>query len=860
MHVVVRLTLRLGTFCCILFICYLPFIAHMSDDEDLLDALLLSAAEAEVGVGPSTLPSSTSPPHTTPVVPSASSVAVSSVQVPPPSSRTAHSLWSVPVHLDPSVAALSPVKLEGGALSRPTIANSGSRTGANPPFPPRNLVSGSTIQPSQQPAAQTPIKSNSGFTAINGQSSTSLELAGRLTQSHAVKAEVRTETRSGIRVSRGTVFMDAVDPLFAEYQFVPIRQLPRLLQIGPSHSNHCTVGAVLSKGEPKVSTSKGGGSFAVLKLWSMSGPSGGDGQRPEILTVIVCDTLLTDAYRRIDTGSVLFVAGVDFLKSSAPTASSQPQQPASGAGVAIRVTQPQQLRVLGHAFDLGPCKGVNRATTEPCRVLVNRAESEYCSFHVGDLKKKLYGAASLPPASSTSSSPSSAIVTTAARPPTKTLVTLGAAHSFPHQPLRLAAPSAAAPLGIGRPPERESFIATRGGAVVGRAVTAASHSQVPCGEYAGVVAGAPLPITGASRLAAGLPIPSTSGGNGGSAQSSQRPPSLRALGLTTHGRDVLAAAIRNDDKQRHQAESRSALTTAAASLASTGLPPSSLATATKVEKRPRVEPSSGAALPSKAPRVEPPSSAATVSSSAIAAGRLPSGLLTRTTAAPSAPRSFLDPMPGEVAEGVVFRRVSDPNQKRVLAVDRGGSSFVRMAQNLIATADKGGERTAEGSPSQGGVGALTFAGRVAQGLKSRNDDVRAEDDLRRLDALTDRLSEVDRAMAALEKIHEQPVRAFHCNTCQHYTFSKPADCEAKGHVIVSKMTVRRYFACDHCQSRVGLLGDRAPALLLPRCPQCKRPAMWNKSNAAPAHFTIQSRMTGSDAGGDEKDEGESSAA
>lgn len=626
-------------------------------------------------------------------------------------------------------------------------------------------------------------------------------------------SEIVLEPRTKIRIHRGTLWLDQLVHVAAQYKFVPISGCVSSAASSGGTSlsapglSPCTIGVVISKSEPRVSaTSKSASPFGMLRVWSMRGAAGGEAQQREIISVLMCDGAFRQQYSKMDVGTVVLLSG-PALEPLKPSTS-------HGAAVTFRCAEASHMRVLGHAVDLKSCKSINKSSGEQCRNMVNAAEMEYCSFHVGDLKRHLFACASgsntsrqvPPPQNTATPTPqlgpggvkrtvvgTPAQLATAAAPNSATVTSSVASRHAAAAPPRSAANNRLYPAGsvlsnsgsggLGGLRSSESFVAVRRGEVVSSApgIQRQTEALAPGGVYAGSDHEC-LHVTGVDRRAAGLLEGAVTSAPG---------PSLRALGVTGRGREVLAAAIRTADREQQQRAVDNFLSG-----------PNSVVADRKRQR-------------------DPPATSDTTPSS----GRPP----------PS--REYFAPLdgPSRLDEETVTRRPAGAaGRGGVLAARASAASpMAMMASALVPSVTSRGAstRSVTSAPSM-----RTTVGQLASTVVSRHDDLREAAELDMLEAKAQKLLEVDRALSLLDSIHEQSVRAIHCRDCNRYSYTKPDRCMSQGHTLVSMETVRRFFCCATCKHRVSLLGDLTPALLLPSCPRCKHPASWEKGSAAPAGY------------------------
>ncbi|KAJ8046617.1 Protein MCM10-like [Holothuria leucospilota] len=143
--------------------------------------------------------------------------------------------------------------------------------------------------------------------------------------------------------------------------------LKRFIKGGEVEGDWVTIGVLISKSSPK--TSKNGKQFSVWKLNDLS---------PHCPTVglFLFGRSHEDHWKTVE-GSVVGLLNAKVM----------PQKDNSSNELSLSVDNSQKLIVLGKSKDLGWCKG-KRKDGASCTMFVNKADSEWCDFHIQSQYKK----------------------------------------------------------------------------------------------------------------------------------------------------------------------------------------------------------------------------------------------------------------------------------------------------------------------------------------------------------------------------------------------------------------------------------------------------------------------------------------
>lgn len=110
-------------------------------------------------------------------------------------------------------------------------------------------------------------------------------------------------------------------------------------------------------------------------------------------------------------------------------------------------------------------------------------------------------------------------------------------------------------------------------------------------------------------------------------------------------------------------------------------------------------------------------------------------------------------------------------------------------------------------------------------------------------AKLDKMAKKEAAVDFVDRQHTLPVKAFFCTSCQTHTEHLPSLCRSQGHTLVPGQTLKRFFACKHCQNKAYTLGQHSGILPRHMC-KCGQFA-WVATGFLGAHTTGEiSELTG----------------
>lgn len=186
---------------------------------------------------------------------------------------------------------------------------------------------------------------------------------GRLTSQEHWEVEPYTQ----IRISNPVVSMKSLKEKMANRKIARLCILKRFIKGGEVEGDWVTIGVLISKSSPK--TSKNGKQFSVWKLNDLS---------PHCPTVglFLFGRSHEDHWKTVE-GSVVGLLNAKVM----------PQKDNSSNELSLSVDNSQKLIVLGKSKDLGWCKG-KRKDGASCTMFVNKADSEWCDFHIQSQYKK----------------------------------------------------------------------------------------------------------------------------------------------------------------------------------------------------------------------------------------------------------------------------------------------------------------------------------------------------------------------------------------------------------------------------------------------------------------------------------------
>ncbi len=91
----------------------------------------------------------------------------------------------------------------------------------------------------------------------------------------------------------------------------------------------------------------------------------------------------------------------------------------------------------------------------------------------------------------------------------------------------------------------------------------------------------------------------------------------------------------------------------------------------------------------------------------------------------------------------------------------------------------------------------------------------------------------DAAYQALDSITEEPTKAYHCVTCNKWSFSRQKKCMDGGHTGYLGDTVKVYFACKECGTKAPVVGGTGQLMASLFCPRCRANTVFDRATAAP---------------------------
>ncbi|KAK7198202.1 Primase zinc finger/Mcm10 replication factor [Novymonas esmeraldas] len=665
--------------------------------------------------------------------------------------------------------------------------------------------------------------------------------AARTLTAPAASAAVVVEPSSRIRVRRATVSLEQFTVRLAEFPFATFDVFRGLARRGDDAVRRTCVGVVTRRSDPKQNVTAARASrYAVFTLWNMETASPSAAVE---LSFLLCGAAFDLLYSRLVVGAVVALSGVGQCarRSSAATTTDE---------VLLRVADGEAVRQLGFAADLGTCASISHKSQERCHAMVNTQQSQYCTYHVNDLRKVVRGGAGAGtgrggrggqdhvPSSGAVASPSSSrggaaatqLVPSGAQQRLAVLAPGRAARcSTVCAPLAGAAETTSRLTASQQMLRQTSFLAVRGatGLPVEDVARRASLGSAGTGVYGGVQAGAALAL----RQQAGLRPASSY-------------PSAQTLGVTSRGRDVLEAArqqaVHVEEGRLLRQTMRGEVRVGASSVAG-GAP-----------KRARVEAEEGQSTTLSSPAT---SASATAAAGGADGGRVEAlrqqfRPLHRGAAAPFTPLSshgavhtvVVSPRPRDYRHSVVVPSAAAgttaaPVQNALLrAAAKAAKEVLRDSTGGAATAIDGAPTAARScAPGEGPEPALTLLGAVSDNVHSAHDHLRSEADLQQLHAFADKQMSRERALAALEAITEQKIHAHYCHVCRRWYGKVPTGCVEQHHRVEFKSTLKKYIKCEHCNYKTFVIGGDEVAgwNVYPRCPRCHQSSLWVRGDAAP---------------------------
>jgi hypothetical protein len=107
------------------------------------------------------------------------------------------------------------------------------------------------------------------------------------------------------------------------------------------------------------------------------------------------------------------------------------------------------------------------------------------------------------------------------------------------------------------------------------------------------------------------------------------------------------------------------------------------------------------------------------------------------------------------------------------------------------------------------------------------DAAKAAREAKRLEAI----ARDDDVYTALDRIESVEVTAFHCQTCNRWTFARPPRCAAAAHIIRPGKATKRYYRCKRCAFSLGYLESNGTPYKV-SCPRCNATGEWEHGTAA----------------------------
>jgi hypothetical protein len=248
------------------------------------------------------------------------------------------------------------------------------------PHPASLAVSLSSALSNAPPRPSTPQKlltANSTSTTQRGcfalPTSNEAQLEVEAARNEQLRAQrIVVEPKTSIRISRPTAAFDQVHLVQTQYAHLPLPQLV-LPQNHPRSHDHSSIGVVVAKYDPKLSSGKGG-QYSTVKVWDLQGFSSQSAVR-----LLMTSAAFREHYKSIDVGSVVCIVRPAVL----------PPKDGSGTSDAmLHVGELDQIKRLGHATDFGYCRATTESSGQPCRNPVNVA-TPYCLSHLSALRSSV---------------------------------------------------------------------------------------------------------------------------------------------------------------------------------------------------------------------------------------------------------------------------------------------------------------------------------------------------------------------------------------------------------------------------------------------------------------------------------------
>ena len=196
--------------------------------------------------------------------------------------------------------------------------------------------------------------------SLQEQASSSSKAAGG--QNRLGFKNVLVEKHSRIRIANAKVSQAQLSSLLSGRKFLAMSSLNKL---PAGQEDWVTLGVLFYKAPPK--TSSGGADFSVWKLTDLRASC-------PPLTLFLFGRSHKDHWKT----PLHKVVGILNPKAMEEKAGGKG---GSGEGVSVSIDHPDKLMELGDSADISKCAH-RKANGDPCTKIVNRAECEYCEFHV----------------------------------------------------------------------------------------------------------------------------------------------------------------------------------------------------------------------------------------------------------------------------------------------------------------------------------------------------------------------------------------------------------------------------------------------------------------------------------------------
>ncbi|ORC92808.1 minichromosome maintenance protein 10 [Trypanosoma theileri] len=629
---------------------------------------------------------------------------------------------------------------------------------------------------------------------------------------HRPRATLVKEPKSGINISRPTKSCEQLPVILVQHPFRTFTEARRILNGGDTQQSLMIIGVVTRKTDPKQKNGKH--AYGVISLWNMQGPF----PTPiEEMAILFGGSAFDVHYTKLANGVVLGLSGVQRMENRGGTSSSTSSSYTSTTGNSnndngsqmLKVVTSEQVRVLGYAADLGTCQGIQQRTGEHCNYMVNSALSKYCSHHAMNLRREARGNISVNTTTTTTTTTkmqtpwgtnrSSSSSVNAALPAGTTRVNLSS--------LNPAMPTASKSTLQALARQQQGFLTVKGSCGLPTHSPSASDVSSAGGAYAGVVAGRALPVTGICRDTTRVFNTPT------------------ALGVTSRGRAVLAAAVDQEDAKETQR-----LLQRAMGRNETGV---------KRTRSESVKSTLTSAIQNKLPTTT--ATTARTSSNTISSTEKELEAI-RAQYAPltSDSSTAFAPMRGGGGFNEVLLRREDYANHVVTKRSNGTTSALvstvaRQLRNDGLLSKSGSTLTNEEQQRQSGNAPrpVSLLGVVAGSMQSTNEELRKINVKQQFEQRMERRLTQDKALEALSKITEQKVKCVFCRQCDRWYMKRNERCKMLHHTLIAGETTRHFIECEHCSYKTTVLGDARPSKIIPRCPRCSAASVWRPSNAAP---------------------------